>query len=81
MMNEFTKNVVLMICTALFGAAISSFSTVSSLGADIAVLGNEVVNIKRSVDAIAINQGKFGDRLRKAEIYQAQFKREYIAAN
>ena len=68
-MNEFTKNVILMFITALLGAAISSFSTVSKIGSDIAVLSNKV-------DTIVINQSKFDERIRKNEIRQP-----YLAVN
>lgn len=73
-MNEFTKNVILMFITALLGAAISSFSTVSSMTA-------EMRTITKSVDKIDIKLDKFDERIRQNEIYQAQFKREYLAAN
>ncbi|MFT7007940.1 MAG: hypothetical protein ACJAXJ_002479 [Colwellia sp.] len=68
-MNEFTKSVILMFFTAMLGAAISSFSTVFNIGADIAVLSNKV-------DTIVINQSKFDERIRKNEL-----KRAYLAAN
>jgi hypothetical protein len=50
-------------------AAISSFSTVFSIGADIAVLSSKV-------DTIVINQSKFDERIRKNEMKPA-----YLAAN
>jgi len=73
-MNEFTKSVLLMFFTALLGAAISSFSTVSSVT-------TEMRTIVKSIDKIDIKLDKFDERLRQAEIYQAQFKQEYLAAN
>lgn len=73
-MNEFTKNVILMFLAALLGAAISSFSTVSSVSTEMRLL-------TKSVDKVHIKIDKFDDRLREAEVYQAQFKREYLAAN
>ena len=73
-MNEFTKSVILMFFTALLGAAISSFSTVSSMT-------SEIRTITKSVDKIDVKLDKFDDRIRQNEIYQAQFKREYLAAN
>ena len=73
-MNEFTKSVILMFITALLGAAISSFYTVSSMTTEIRM-------ITKSVDKIDVKLDKFDDRIRQNEIYQAQFKREYLAAN
>ena len=70
-----------MFFTALLGAAISSFSTVSSLSASIAVLNNKATNTTNAIDKIIIKLDKFDDRIRQNEIQQAQQKQNYIAAN
>lgn len=73
-MNEFTKNVLLMFFTAMLGAAISSFSTVSSLS-------SEIASLAKSVDRTHVKLDKFDDRIRQNQIDLAQYRRTYLAAN
>jgi len=70
-----------MFITALLGAALSSFSTISTLGADIAVLTNKATNTTKSVDKISLKIEKFEDRIRRVELQQAHYNQNYIAAN
>jgi hypothetical protein len=76
-MKDFYKSVALMFIAALIG----SFSTVTSISSDIAILSNKVDTTVNAIDKIVIKLDKFDERIRKNEIYQAQFKREYLAAN
>jgi len=76
-MKDFYKSVALMFIAALIG----SFSTITSISSDIAVLSNEVANTATVVNKISLRLDKFDERIRRNEIHQAQQKQTYIAAN
>jgi len=69
-MSEFKKTFLMMVLTAIFGAAISSFATVSGLS-------QNMQSLTKSVDKISLKLDKIDERVRQTEIKQAQ----YYAAN
>lgn len=46
-----------------------------------ATLSTEIKALTKAVDSSAVKLDKFDGLLRQTEIYQAQFKCEYLAAN
>lgn len=68
-MSDFSKTILAIV----FTAALNSVTTT-------ATLSTEIKALTKAVDNNATKLDKFDDRLRNAEIYQAQFKREYLAA-
>jgi len=63
-----------MFLTAMVGAGISSFATVSSLS-------SAMSNTTKAIDKMDNKLDKFDDRIRQTEIRQAEYKQAYIAAN
>jgi len=71
-MSDFKKNILLMMLTAVFGAGISSFATISSIGV-------EITNLIRSNERVINKLDKHDERIRANEISIAQS--EYLAVN
>jgi len=71
-MNDFKKNILFMMLTAVFGAGISSFATISSIGV-------EITNLIRSNERVISKLDKHDERIRANEISIAQS--EYLAIN
>ena len=71
-MNDFRKNVLMMILTAVFGAGVSSFATVTSVSVEISHLTKTNQRMLDKLD-------KHDDRIRANEIKLAG--NQYIVSN